>query len=180
MSHLHSCTPCTGVDREELDEFRSWLNHLSLDEMLQSMEFILTPDDSIESSLELGSSTISPKQSHEHELLVQMLSLQSPLPTPIHPRVVLKGSKHASKMSITDGKDEERRIYTNRLRNPRLFQLLERPSSNAAGRLGDDAGFQDNFMSNHADLPPEIAALLAQETKKNVIPKKEIRKETTQ
>ena len=172
MSHLHNCTPCTGVDREELGEFRSWLNHLSLDEMLQSMEFTLTPDDSADSSLELDSSIISPIQSHEHELLEKMLSLQSPLPTPIHPRVLLKGSKHASKNSITDGKDEERRIFTNRLKNPRLFQLSQRPSPNATENMGDEDGFNDNFLGNHADLPPEIAALLALETKKNAIPKK--------
>ena len=47
-------------------------------------------------------------KSHEYELLKQMVDLQSPPPTPIHPRAM--GVKLASNVFSSDGRDEEERI----------------------------------------------------------------------
>ena len=53
-----------------------------------------------------------------------MVDLQSPPPTPIHPRAM--GVKLASNVFSSDGRDEEERIMRNRRVRPRLYQLIER------------------------------------------------------
>jgi hypothetical protein len=63
----------------------------------------------------------------EYQLLNEMVKLQSPPPTPIHPRVL--DYRPATARGATDGRNEEERIYKSRFRKPRLFQLMEKSST---------------------------------------------------
>jgi hypothetical protein len=103
-----------GDNRDELKACRQWVRSLTKDEMLSAMEFALVEDDS-------GTS------SHEYDILKEMLQLQSQPPTPIHPRAL--SFRPASQFGPSDGRDEVARVYQNRFRRPRLFQLLERGST---------------------------------------------------
>lgn len=117
---------------------QKWLSSLSDDDLIQHMTF----------SFQTDKNGIS----HEYELLVEMLRLQSPPPTPIHPRAI--GFKLATGGFINDGRNEFERVTKNRFRRPRLFQLIEKQQT-------------DKFETSHgiSSLPPEILALVkTQET----------------
>ena len=87
----------------ELDHFRQWVDGLSHDDLLRCMEFEIMED--------------------EYQLLKEMVQLQAPPPTPIHPGIL--GYRPASAAGVTDGRNEEERIYKARFERPRMFQLME-------------------------------------------------------
>jgi hypothetical protein len=124
-------------DRDELVSMKKWLQTLSEEELLEAMSFSFDRDGS--------------GKSHEYDLLVQMLSLQSPPPTPIHPRAM--GVKLASSEFANDGKNELQRVLKNRIVCPRLFQFIERES----GSFDIDQSL--------VSLPPQIASMMRKENK---------------
>lgn len=121
---------------EEISLIKNWIEHLSESEFRDAITFTFEKDDNA--------------KSHEYELLKQMVDLQSPPPTPIHPRAM--GVKLASNVFSSDGRDEEERIMRNRRVRPRLYQFIERKNSN---------GF--DLDQSLASLPPEIAAMVRKE-----------------
>jgi len=125
-----------NLQNDEVESMKKWLEQLSEDELVEAMSFSFDSDGT--------------GKCHEYELLKQMVVLQSPPPTPIHPRAM--GVKFASSGFANDGRDEIQRVMKNRFVRPRLFQFLERTSNN-------------NFEmdNNLASLPPEIAAMVRKE-----------------
>jgi len=87
----------------ELPEFRQWVQNLSHEDLLRAMEFVIVDE--------------------EYSLLKEMVKLQAPPPTPIHPGIL--GYRPASAAGATDGRNEEERVYKARFEKPRLFQLME-------------------------------------------------------
>lgn len=100
----------------EHEKFQNWVRSLDRSHLLRAMEFSFQTDDSSNSS------------SHEYDLLLEMIKLQPPPPTPIHPRAVWH--KVSSAKGKTDGRNEAVRVLKSRIEKPRLFQLF--PSSEAA------------------------------------------------
>ena len=142
-----------NLKKEEKDEVASmerWLRSLSEEQIVEAMSFSFNND--------------SYGKCHEYDLLVQMLSFQSPPPTPIHPRAM--GVKHASSVFATDGRNELQRVLRNRLVRPRLFQFIERQSNNTF-----------DIDQSLASLPPEIAYMVRKENnlgkRRNAAAKKE-------
>eukprot|EP00978_Attheya_sp_CCMP212_P015391 scaffold39755_cov52-Attheya_sp.AAC.2 len=135
-------------DDEEISAVKAWIATLSKDELLHAMAFVFQSDNSDSSNgAESGRSSASrsvirgsglKQLSHEYDLLCQMVDLQSPPSTPIHPRVV--PYKSATKRGVTDGRDENERVRRNRFRRPRLYQLMERQSVGSS--LYHDASFR--------------------------------------
>jgi DNA polymerase sigma len=117
---------------DKMTPILKWLSSLSDNDLIEHMTF----------SFQIDKNGIS----HEYNLLVEMLRLQSPPPTPIHPRGV--GFKLATGGCANDGRNEMERVNNNRFRRPRLFQLIEKQQT-------------DNFDTSHgiSSLPPEILAL---------------------
>lgn len=108
---LTSASTSTSMkDQEEVQEFQEWVHSLSWEQLLVSMEFAFSPDMSDSSS------------SQELELLKEMILLQAPPPTPIHPRAL--SFRPASAQSATDGRNDWARILSDRFHRPRLFQWL--------------------------------------------------------
>ena len=91
--------------------FKQWISSLDWQELLVALEFefVCVDDCSV-----------------EEELLREMIKLQVPPPTPIHPRALSFRPHSAS--GATDGRNEEERIIRDRFRRPRLFQWIERHS----------------------------------------------------
>lgn len=120
------------------ESMKIWLEKLSENELVEAMTFSFDSDSD------------GTGKCHEYELFRQMIALQSPPPTPIHPRAM--GVKLASVGIANDGRDELQRVMKNRFVRPRLFQFIERRSNN-------------NFEMDHglASLPPEIAAMVRKE-----------------
>jgi hypothetical protein len=88
----------------ELNDFSKWVHGLSHDDLLCAMEFDIAED--------------------EYALWKEMIQLQAPPPTPIHPGIL--GYRAASVQGATDGRrNEEERVYKARFEKPRLFQLME-------------------------------------------------------
>jgi hypothetical protein len=97
-------------EKEEFADFRRWLFSLNQTELLSAMEFSFQP--SMENS-----------GSHEYDILVEMVKLESPPPTPVHPRAM--GYRPRSQLGPQLEYGEE----TLRRTQPRLFQWSERQSS---------------------------------------------------
>ena len=113
---------------------KRWLHSLDLQQLLDAMKF------------EFKSYPESSSKCHEYDLLLEMITNQSPPPTPIHPRA-LGYKKLASNEPITNGRwDEEERILRNRFERPRLFQFIERTPSSSIHRSSSDntdSGMED-------------------------------------
>lgn len=120
-------------NQDKTSSILKWLSSLSDDDLIQHMTFSFQKDKN--------------GISHEYELLVEMLRLQSPPPTPIHPRAL--GFKLATGGFVNDGRNEIQRVHKNRFRRPRLFQLIEKQQT-------------DDLETIHgiSSLPPEILALV--------------------
>jgi len=132
-------------DQDEVDSMKSWLRSLSEEQMQEAMSFTFNNDYT--------------GRCHEYDLLMEMLSLQAPPSTPIHPRAM--GVKRASNSGASDGRSNSQRIIRERFRRPRLFKLIER---NGAGN-GNLIDLDSKMAMDH--LPPEIAGMLRKETKRN-------------
>ncbi len=155
-----SNNPNRGTSKQEvkanqiLHDMKEWIHSLSLQQLQDAMVFSLSTT------------------SNEYNVLVEMLSTQSPPPTPIHPKAV--GYKpHATNQLITDGRlDEEQRVLRNRFERPRLFQFIERsyPPSSEDGGGKDDLS---NVDISGLGLPSEITAMLQVERKKTMKSKKQ-------
>jgi hypothetical protein len=104
------------VGQDELQEFQKWVHGLSWKQLLVSMEFAFSPDNTNNSS------------SQELELLKEMIHLQAPSPTPIHPRAV--PFRPASAQTATDGRNDWARIRSDRFHRPRLFQWIPQNNTN--------------------------------------------------
>lgn len=166
---------------ELLVQMKQWLHSLSEEELQDAMSFPLGVDvrnksESIGrtgyrknrsdflSSSQHSSSTqrYSCPYNNDEEinlelrLLRDMLDLQSPPPTPIHPKAM--GFKLASDtISSTTGRfNEEERVKMNRFRKPRLFQFVEKSSvlDTGMGKWGKEG------KHGLATLPPDIVALV--------------------
>lgn len=155
-----SNNPNRGTSKQQansnqiLHDMKEWIHSLSLQQLLDAMVFSLST------------------ASNEYNLLVEMLSTQSPPPIPIHPKAV--GYKqHATNQPITDGRlDEEQRVLRNRFERPRLFQFIERSyplSSNGVGGKDD----LSNIDISGLGLPAEITAMLQAERKNTMKSKKQ-------
>ena len=88
---------------DELADFRHWVHGLSHEYLLRAMEFEIDDD--------------------EYHILKEMVQLQAPPPTPIHPGIL--GYRPATAAGATDGRNEEERVFKARFQHPRLFQLME-------------------------------------------------------
>ena len=101
-------------EREDdlLQLFRRWIHSLSVEELLKAMEFeFIRGNDG---------------RSDDYNLLKQMVETQAPPPTPIHARAMGFHPAFCSRITtISDGRDEERRILRERLQKPRLFKFIE-------------------------------------------------------
>ena len=154
-----SNSTCDDRDRDdELRGIREWIDSLPDDgmELLRSMEFdILCPNltsgtsNSFESSISsAGASTTDPGS----DVLLQLLELQAPPPTPIHPRAVSYKSASCALLGATDGRSEEDRVLRERFTRPRLFQLVERMSSgskqNGRGKKQQQQSLKQNSGSS--------------------------------
>lgn len=114
----------TGWHKEHV-EFQKWVHSLNRYQLLCAMECSLLDD---------GYSN-----SHEYDLLREMVSLQPALPTPIHPRAT-GYCRGATCKGATDGRNESARVLRQRFIKPRMFQLYERRSiSFTRGSGGDRA-----------------------------------------
>lgn len=124
---------CDRDDRDcddELRGIRQWIDSLPDDgmELLRCMEFdILCP--SLTSADGVGPTSPGASTDPGSDVLLQLLELQAPPPTPIHPRAVSYKSASCTVLGATDGRNEEDRVLRERFRRPRLFQLVERVSS---------------------------------------------------
>ena len=159
---------CGDRDRDdELKGIREWIDSLPDDgvELLRCMEFdIFCPDltgaDGTSNSFE--STNISPSGASASDatatststdpgsdVLLQLLQLQAPPPTPIHPRAVTYKSASCAVLGATDGRNEEDRVIRERFRRPRLFQLVERMSSgskrNGRGKSQQQQSRKQNY-----------------------------------
>lgn len=90
----------------QVESFRAWLHNLSHEDLLCAMEFDIPET--------------------EYSLIQEMVKLQAPPPTPIHPGIL--GYRPASVSGATDGRNEEERVYKARFETPRMFQLMETAS----------------------------------------------------
>ena len=99
---------------KEHTEFKRWVSSLDRTQLLNAMSFAFQED---------GPSNNNIHSSHEYELLLEMIRLQAPPSTPIHPQV--GGGR--------DGRNETARILRDRTKRPRLFQFFERRSISFAG-----------------------------------------------
>lgn len=101
-------------DREELRQFQQWLQSLSRRELLQAMQFTFQGTPS----------------SHEYELLSEMVRLESPPPTPVHPRAMGYWPLMSQRGAQLDHPHGARVLLRTR---PQLFQWTERQSYRARG-----------------------------------------------
>ena len=90
---------------QELGAFRQWLKTLSMEELCAALQF------------------------EASDLLLEMVDLQTPPRTPIHPRAL--SYRPASGQGATDGRNEEQCRWNGRFCTPRLFQWQQqnRPST---------------------------------------------------
>jgi hypothetical protein len=99
--------------KEELRAFRSWLTSLTTQQLVHAMQCEFTKDDDGES--------------HDYDLLKELVDGQVLPPTPIHPKGMGYWPPASQKhLGGNDGRDEEARIYKDRFTRPRLFQLMAR------------------------------------------------------
>lgn len=110
-----SPTGKSSTEAREHAEFQQWVRSLSLSQLLNAMELSFQQDASTGGS-----------SSHEYDLLAEMVRMQSPPPTPIHPRAVFY--KPASGKGKTDGRNEAARVLRNRTQRPRFFRFFENKS----------------------------------------------------
>jgi hypothetical protein len=96
-------------DGKEFQAFRRWLLGLERDELLEAMRVTFP-----------ASSSCVIQECHEYNLLVEMVKLQSPPPTPVHPRAM--GYRPASQCG-------PQLDYEARKRPPRMFQLSPQSTS---------------------------------------------------
>ena len=122
------------MEESEHAEFIRWLHNLEQSQLLHAMEFSFQKD------------AQSSNSSHEFDLLVEMLQMQSPSPTPVHPRAVFY--RPASGKGNTDGRNEAARVFRNRSKRPRFFRFFECKSISLAG-------------GPFGNLPPIVAAAVA-------------------
>ena len=90
-------------DENEFQAFRRWLLGLERDELLQAMQV----------TFPVSTSCVI-QECHEYHLLLEIVKLQSPPPTPVHPRAM--GYRPASQYG-------PQLDYETRKRPPRMFQL---------------------------------------------------------
>ncbi len=159
----------------ELSSMKEWLSSLSEEDLIRAMTFTFTFTRTC-----TGNHNRDHKAGtlicHEYDLLVEMLSLQVPPPTPIHPRAMPMGM-HKRERGVTttttsDGKNEVRRIMKERFIRPRLFKFMER-RERERGRVGFDSDDDNSILDLDnfdlpADMPPEIASLIMNERNKNI------------
>lgn len=67
-------------EKLELEDFQSWVVSLTIDEFVKAVTFPYYYDNNSFSGSDFQ------QCEHQFELLKQMVDLQVPLPTPIHPR----------------------------------------------------------------------------------------------
>jgi len=108
----------------EHDGFKRWVTSLSREELLDAMAFTFRPDTN---SRALSSSV----KSHEYFLLCQMVELQPPPPTPVHPRATGYKSRSQKGARLDYFYREEEHL---RWRKPRLFQFVEPQNESMYGR----------------------------------------------
>jgi hypothetical protein len=117
---IHGASDSTiAHEKEEFARFRRWLFSLSQQELLNYMQFTFQ-------------TCPGTNESHECDLLKEMVQLQPPLQTPVHPRAM--GYKPRSQFGPT--LDYEHGKGKSRWTKPRLFQWSERPSYRPRARLG--------------------------------------------
>ena len=121
----------SGNGKDDLGGFRRWVTSLSLDELLDAMAFSFQPDPAPRgSSREACNSGMA--NSHEYELLLSMVKLQPPPPTPVHPRAPGYKSRSIKGATLDYFFREEENL---RWIKPRLFQWAEQESyPNFGGR----------------------------------------------
>ena len=164
-SHKHENDPPI------LSRMKEWLHSLTSKQLQDAMMFSLSSQSS-------SSCHHNHDSNNEYDLLIEMLSSQSPPPTPIHPRAMGYNHHASNHNPITDGRwDEEQRVLRNRFERPRLFQFIERSSESlnldidsisADNSTGDSSSFRggiDTIDVSGLGLPPEIAALVQEERK---------------
>jgi len=137
-------------EEKEHVAFRRWLRSLSRSQLLNAMEFsFILDEDSPQSGVGGSTSSVvgSSNSSHEYDLLVEMVKLQSPPPTPIHPRAV--EYQPATGRGKTDGRHEGARILRNRTKRPRYFRFFQRQSY-----AGVNVGNNPHLAALLASLPP--------------------------
>lgn len=102
-----------GSKKQELARFKRWLAELSWEELQNAMTF------------SLETNTLSNQSPHqlERDLLREMVRLQVPPSTPIHPRAISYTT--ASLKGVTDGRSEEEHARYSRKHRPRLLQWNE-------------------------------------------------------
>lgn len=127
LNAFHDTQPRGDCDEQELVELKRWIRSLSYDDLTRAMEFAFHSEGNCDGDGR-GSSC------EEYELVEQMISMQPPPPTPIHPRAV--PYKPASAHGITDGRNEEKRRLRCRFETPRLFQFIERNSAPSFSESG--------------------------------------------
>ena len=92
----------TTATTTEHDAFRQWVQQLSYEDLLCAMEFEISEE--------------------EYPILTEMVKVQAPPPTPIHPGIL--GYRPASSVGATDGRNQEHQVIKARFEKPRLFQLI--------------------------------------------------------
>jgi hypothetical protein len=109
----------SGAEKNEFVGFRRWLFSLSQQELLDSMQFTFH-------------NSPGTNECHEYDLLMEMVRLQLPLQTPVHPRALgyKPRSQFGPQLDYEHGKEKSR--WT----KPRLFQWSERQSFNPRIRRG--------------------------------------------
>jgi len=132
-----------------LSQMNEWINSLTSEELIGFLSFQFVVEVSTKKS-SFHNDSLHASESHEFHLLCQMLEMQLPPPTPIHPRALWY--KPASAKEIPDGKGEEKNHL--RFKRPRLFQFIDRCQDLQAD-LKDDL--------NLAQLPAEIADIVRKE-----------------
>ena len=108
-----------GQEREDFEKFQTWLFSLNRSELLNAIQFSFKPSEGA--------------QSHEYELLREMIELQTPTPTPVHPRAL--GYKLSSQFGPS--LDYEHGASRARWTHPRLFQWTENRISRSRTRRGN-------------------------------------------
>jgi predicted house-cleaning noncanonical NTP pyrophosphatase (MazG superfamily) len=122
-------------ESESIDGFKQWVLSLNREELLDAMAFTFQPDSTNSKSStttptysSLHASAHSGVKSHEYDLLLSMVQLQPPPPTPVHPRATGYKSRSQKGARLDFFFREEEHL---RWTKPRLFQWAEEENQSA-------------------------------------------------
>lgn len=76
-------TTATHDIDEHHEEFKKWVKSLSIKELERALTFSFHDNNNCSTNFWIDSGETN---SHEYDLLLEMINIQVPLPTPIHPR----------------------------------------------------------------------------------------------